>query len=205
MARRLRPDDQYSLGVHPLRIALRGTAVQRPRRCGALQRHPPRAPPAPRTHRKDVPVDLETICLQADEQKPRRAATRTVGELADDLRAGRKASQSEARRMGPVERVTRLIASLLTEAGRRRRRRGLFPWGRGSAVAGQRGAALREVPERKRRPINGCRKRASKPARPKVQAEQDLHEEDPGRGGAEGRSPEREWRAANLKAEGTKS
>jgi hypothetical protein len=63
-------------------------------------------PPPPRTVNPKIPLDLETICLKAM-AKPTAARYASCEDLAEDLRRWLKGQPIRARRLGPVERVTR--------------------------------------------------------------------------------------------------
>jgi serine/threonine-protein kinase len=61
-------------------------------------------PPALRRLRRDVPRDLEAICLKCLEKEPRRRYA-TAQQLADDLGRFLRSEPTEARRPRPAERV----------------------------------------------------------------------------------------------------
>src|SRR5262249_8526148 len=63
-------------------------------------------PPAPRSVKKSVPAELETICLKAM-RKQAEGRYADCQALADDLRRWQEGEPIRARRLGPVERVVR--------------------------------------------------------------------------------------------------
>jgi len=78
-------------------------------------------PPAPSTIAADVPQDLEAICLKAMAKRPEERYG-DCGELAEDLRRWLAGEPTQARPVGPVERLARwtkrnpLIAGLAVVA-----------------------------------------------------------------------------------------
>jgi WD40 repeat protein len=94
--------DQYSLGVVLYELLTGRTPFEGPPQI-VLYNVLNQEPPAPRTLRKDLPRDLETICLKAMAKRPedRFASCYT---LAADLRRWMEGEPIRARRRGLVER-----------------------------------------------------------------------------------------------------
>ncbi len=108
--------DIYSLGVVmyemlALRLPFDSQDSGQLQRLIALSEVPP-----PSTHRGDIPVDLETICLKALERTPRRRY-QTVEALIDDLRRFRDSARIRARRASPLRRGLQRHRRKLTVAG----------------------------------------------------------------------------------------
>jgi tetratricopeptide (TPR) repeat protein/tRNA A-37 threonylcarbamoyl transferase component Bud32 len=110
--------DQYSLGIMHFEM-LTGELPFRGDLMSLAFQHAEKAVPSPRSFRKEIPLDLETICLKMLEKEPaRRYADCQL--LADDLRRWLEGELVSARRPGIVERTVKwvrrnpMIASLAT-------------------------------------------------------------------------------------------
>src|SRR5260370_31298463 len=65
-------------------------------------------PTPPRKLNKNVPRDLETICLKALDKDPDKRY-QTAGQMADDLRRFVNRFAIEAKRTGPIERLRKWV------------------------------------------------------------------------------------------------
>jgi serine/threonine protein kinase len=97
--------DQYSLGVVLYELLCGQRPFSGPPEV-VLYNAIHTEPPAPRTHRPNLPRDLETVCLKAM-AKPPHDRYSTCQELADDLRRWLEGDAVRARRLGYAERVVR--------------------------------------------------------------------------------------------------
>jgi WD40 repeat protein/tRNA A-37 threonylcarbamoyl transferase component Bud32 len=97
--------DQYSLGVVLYELLTGRTPWEGPPQI-VLYNVLHKEPESPRRIRKDVPRDLETICLKAMAKKPEHRF-RDCQALADDLRRWLEGEPIKARRPGFVERAVR--------------------------------------------------------------------------------------------------
>jgi serine/threonine protein kinase len=109
--------DQYALGCTLFELFTGRTPFAGPPEVQLLL-HQTQPPPSPRKQRKDVPRDLETICLKCLEKEPGKRYPDCQA-VADDLRRWLDGETISARRPGPVERLVRwtrrnpAVASLL--------------------------------------------------------------------------------------------
>ena len=97
--------DQYSLGVVLYELLCGETPFSGPPQVilfNVLHMEPPR----PRQRNPEYPLDLETISLKAMAKRPDDRYG-SCQELADDLPRWQEKEPIRARRLGPVERVTR--------------------------------------------------------------------------------------------------
>lgn len=99
--------DQYSLGVVLYELLTGKTPFEGPPQV-VLYNVLHQEPPAPRTLRKDIPRDLETICLKSLNKKPERRYADCQA-LAADLRRWLDGEPIRARRPGLGERVLRWL------------------------------------------------------------------------------------------------
>jgi formylglycine-generating enzyme required for sulfatase activity len=97
--------DQYALGCTLFELLTGRTPFAGPPNVQLLL-HQTQPPPSPRAVRRDVPRDLETICLKCLEKDPRRRY-RDCQAVADDLRRFLDGEPISARRPGPVEQAVR--------------------------------------------------------------------------------------------------
>jgi WD40 repeat protein/predicted Ser/Thr protein kinase len=97
--------DQYSLGVVLYELLTGRTPFEGPPQL-VLYNVLHTEPPAPRSLRKDIPRDLETICLKAMAKRPEDRYS-SCQALADDLRRWAEGEPIKARRLHLGERLVR--------------------------------------------------------------------------------------------------
>lgn len=95
--------DQYALGVVLYELVTGRTPFEGPP-AAVLHQAINNTPPNPKEFRKDLPKDLETICLKALAKDPQDRYV-TCQALADDLRRWQDGEPIRARRRGLVERA----------------------------------------------------------------------------------------------------
>jgi serine/threonine protein kinase len=98
--------DIYSLGATLYELLTLQPPHQGQSREQVLAQIAHKEPRAPRRLRKQVPLDLETICLKCLEKDPDRRY-QTAGQLAEDLRRYVNRFAISARRAGPVQRLVK--------------------------------------------------------------------------------------------------
>jgi len=98
--------DIYSLGASLYQLLTLQTPFDGQQRDQVLSQIIHKEPAAPRSINKQIPQDLETICLKAMEKDPDRRY-QTADQMAEDLRSFVKRHAISARRIGPMERATR--------------------------------------------------------------------------------------------------
>lgn len=113
-----RRSDVFSLGVILYEMLTGGRPFLGPNMATMLWQIESTNPTAPRSHRSEIPRDLETICLKALEKTPQRRY-QTAAEMANDLRRYLEGRPIMARRVSPIGRIwrwarrNRLAASLV--------------------------------------------------------------------------------------------
>ena len=100
--------DIYSLGATLYELLTLRPPFTGQRRDQILSQIIHKEPAPPRRCNKQVPRDLETICLKALDKDPDRRY-QTAGQLADDLRRYVNRFAIRARRAGPVERLQKWV------------------------------------------------------------------------------------------------
>jgi tetratricopeptide (TPR) repeat protein len=108
--------DIYSLGATLYELLTLEPPHQGQSRERVLAQIVQKEPRPPRRLQKQVPVDLETICLKCLEKDPDRRY-QTAKELADDLRRYANRFAISARRAGPVERLGKWVRRHPAAAG----------------------------------------------------------------------------------------
>jgi tetratricopeptide (TPR) repeat protein len=99
-----RRTDVYSLGVTLYELLTLQAPFRGERRDHLLAQIMHEEPKPPRTLNRNIPVDLDTICLKAMEKDPDRRY-QTAGQLAEDLRRYVHRFAISARRAGPFSRL----------------------------------------------------------------------------------------------------
>ena len=95
--------DQYSLGCTLFELLTGQTPFAGPPEI-QLVLHQTQEVPSPRNINRQLPRDLETICLKCLAKKPAERYP-SCRELADDLRRWLEGEPIATRRLGPVERL----------------------------------------------------------------------------------------------------
>jgi tetratricopeptide (TPR) repeat protein len=101
--------DIYSLGVTLYELLVLRPAFPGSDRQALLRQIAEDQPPSPRRLSKTIPADLETIVLKAIHKSPEDRYA-TAQEMADDLQRFQAGQAIRARRLTPVERLTRWTA-----------------------------------------------------------------------------------------------
>jgi WD40 repeat protein/tRNA A-37 threonylcarbamoyl transferase component Bud32 len=99
--------DQYALGVVLYELLTGRTPFEGPL-AAVLHRVVNESPPKPSEFRKDLPTDLEAVCLKAMSRRPGDRYV-TCAAMADDLRRWLDGEPVKARRVGFVGRAKRLM------------------------------------------------------------------------------------------------
>jgi tetratricopeptide (TPR) repeat protein len=100
--------DIYSLGATLYELLTLRPRFTGERRDQILSQIIQKEPPPPRHLNKQVPRDLETICLKALDKDPDKRY-QTAGQMADDLRRYVNRFAISAKRAGPVERLKKWV------------------------------------------------------------------------------------------------
>lgn len=99
--------DQYSLGVVLYEIIAGRTPFQGTPEL-VMFHHTQTDPPRPRSFRRSIPRDLETICLKCLDKSPEKRYADGAA-LAEDLRRWQAGEPVLARRAGPVDRLVKWV------------------------------------------------------------------------------------------------
>jgi WD40 repeat protein len=108
--------DQYALGVMLYELLCGQVPFRHPLMPMLLGMIRDQQPQSPRAVKPSIPSDLETICLKAMAKRPADRYARASA-LAEDLRRYLDGEPILARRLGPLERLTRWAARNKTVAG----------------------------------------------------------------------------------------
>jgi eukaryotic-like serine/threonine-protein kinase len=98
--------DVYGLGLTLYELMTLKPAFEGENRGSLVRKVSKSTPPAPRSICRQIPRDLETIILKAIARSP-ESRYRTAADFADDLRRFCQDQPIQARRIGPIERVSR--------------------------------------------------------------------------------------------------